>query len=504
MKHSIKNIFGVAAAILMLLGVNVVTEDASVQLPDYKMNSDVVKAENRPVNTLKDFNDAIVDIAEKSNPSVVTITTEKTTQVTQRIPEVYQRFFGLPEGRSREYTRRGLGSGIVVSEDGYILTNNHVVEGTDEITIRLIDGEEVEAEIIGRDPQTDIAVLKVEYDDLQPITLGNSDNAKVGSFVLAIGSPLDENLAHTVSYGIVSARGRNIGLIRNEEGMLGYEDFIQTDAAINPGNSGGALIDMNGELVGVNSAIASRSGGNDGIGFAIPVNLAKRIMDDLIEDGVVSRGYLGLGYAGEVDRTMARAMGLKDIRGFVVGEIVDGEAADKAGVQEDDIVVGLNGDPIKSWVAFRSSIASMRPGDELTLNIIRDGKEIDIPVTLGELEGNETVENRSAEGEDIEELLGFNVTELTEDIKGQLNLSPTDVDGVVVRSISEASNAYERGLRRGAVIVSVKGSQDPRARTVSSPEEFYEEIKRIRKNKDELVLLTTLLGNRKQFVAFEL
>lgn len=505
MRHSVKNIFGVAAAILMLLGVNVVTEDANIQLPDYKMDSDVVRAENRPVNTLKDFNDAIVDIAEKTNPAVVTITTESTTRVTQRYPEMLERFFNLPEnGQQREYTRRGLGSGIVVSEDGYILTNNHVVEGTDEITIQMIDGDEVEAEIIGRDPQTDIAVLKVDYDNLQPIKLGNSDNAKVGSFVLAIGSPLDENLAHTVSYGIVSARGRNIGIIRNEDGMpYGYEDFIQTDAAINPGNSGGALIDMNGELVGVNSAIASRSGGNDGIGFAIPVNLAKRIMDDLIEDGEVSRGYLGLGYAGEVDRTMARAMGLDDTRGFVVGEIVDGEAADRAGIQEDDIVIGLDGEPVRSFISFRAAIATKKPGDQITLTVIRDGKERDIPVTLGELSDGETADTRKVDNEDIDELLGFNVTGLTEDIKNQLDLS-SNTEGVVVSRISESSNAYERGLVRGTVITEIKGSKDERSRNISSPDDFYKEIERIRENDDNLILLTTILGNRKQYVAFEL
>ncbi|MFN1834625.1 Do family serine endopeptidase [Balneola sp. MJW-20] len=506
MRNSIKNTFGIAAAILMLLGVNVVTEDANIRLPDYKLDSEVTRAENRSLNTLKDFNDAIVDIAEKTNPAVVTIKTEKTTQVNQRIPDVFQRFFDMPEnGGTREYTRRGLGSGVVVSDDGYIITNNHVVEGTDEITVGLYNGDEVSARIIGRDPQTDIAVIKVEdTGDLQSIKIGNSDNASVGSFVLAIGSPLDENLAHTVSYGIVSARGRNIGIIRDESGNpYGYEDFIQTDAAINPGNSGGALIDMNGELVGINSAIASRSGGNDGIGFAIPINLAKRIMDDLIDDGVVSRGYLGLGWAGNVDRTMAQALGLKDTRGFLVGEIVDGEAADRAGIEENDIVVGLDGEPVKSFISFRSSIAGKRPGDRIILTVIRDGKEKDITVTLGALEDGATAENPAVENEDMEELLGFNVTELTEDIKNQLELSP-NTNGVVVNRISESSNAAERGLIRGAVISEVKGSKDRNATKINSVEDFYNAIDKIRNNDDDLILLTTIFGNRKQFVAFEL
>lgn len=203
--------------------------------------------------------------------------------------------------------------------------------------------------------------MKINGKNLPAIELGNSDNAKVGSFVLAIGSPLSNDLAHTVSFGIVSARGRSLN------NLTLFGDYIQTDAAINPGNSGGALIDLNGELVGINSAIASRSGGNDGIGFAIPINLAKRIMDDLIDDGEVSRGYLGMNFGGEVDQTMALAMGLDNARGIIVGEVVEDGPSDKAGLRESDIIISLNNEPVRDWDAFRTKICIYKPGDNVNL-----------------------------------------------------------------------------------------------------------------------------------------
>ena len=361
MKSSIKNIFGVAAAIIVILGFNVATDITTIELPF--VETEIETAEEKQITSLKDFNDSIVDIAQKTNPAVVTINTEKTQEIQTIDPFS---FFGNPWGggtqpEMRERTQRGLGSGVIVSEDGYILTNNHVIEGVDEIKIRLFNDDEIDATLIGADPQTDIAVLKIDGKNLPALAIGDSDESKVGAFVLAIGSPLSEDLAHTVSFGIVSARGRNIGIIRNNRG--GYEDFIQTDAAINPGNSGGALIDMDGKLIGINSAIASRSGGNDGIGFAIPINLAKRIMDDLIDDGKVSRGYLGIEFGGEVDRTMAMALGLDQIRGIIIGQVIVNGPSYLAGLRKDDIVVSINDQPVRKWNAFRTKIASLKPGD---------------------------------------------------------------------------------------------------------------------------------------------
>ncbi|WP_103665401.1 Do family serine endopeptidase [Gracilimonas amylolytica] len=490
MNTTVRNIFGVAAAILVLLGFNLATDSSSVSFNTAE-NDKVKSAESRSVNTLQDFNDAIVDIAEKTNPSVVTITTKRTEEV--RVINPFAQFFGNPrdQGETRERTQRGLGSGVIVSEEGYILTNNHVIAETDEITVRMFNGNEVKAELVGTDPQTDIAVLKVEVNDLPAVNMGDSDNLKVGSFVLAIGSPLDESLAHTVSFGIVSARGRSLN------NLTAYGDYIQTDAAINPGNSGGALIDVNGNLVGINSAIASRSGGNDGIGFAIPVNLAKRIMTDLIEDGEVSRGYLGMYTGGEVDQTMARALGLDNIRGVIVGRVEEGGPADKAGLQQQDVIVSLNGEQIRNWDAFRTEIASKKPGDKIELGLIRDGDEIELTVTLGERPEGEVAAADPAQMESMQERLGFTVTGLDGSLRDQLQLD-SDTEGVVVRSISEGSTAYERGLRRGDVITRVKRIE------VSSSSEFYDEVEKAIDAGDEVLLLTVLRNDIEQFIAFEL
>lgn len=494
MTNTVKNIFGVAAAVLVLLGFNFVTDSGTVMLPD--KGEAVESAADKPVASLKDMNDAIVDIAESANPAVVTVKTEVVRE--RRVINPFQQFFGNPQdgGQTREEIRRGLGSGVIVSEDGYLLTNNHVIEGAQEINVRLYNGDEVEAELIGADPQTDIAVLKIDVDNAPALTFGNSDELKVGSFVLAIGSPLNENLAHTVSFGIVSAKGRNIGLLNQG---AGYEDFIQTDAAINPGNSGGALVDMDGNLIGINSAIASRSGGNDGIGFSIPANLAKRIMDDLIEDGEVSRGYLGIYFAGEVDKTMAKGMGLDDARGIIIGRVEEDGPAEKAGLKAEDIIISVNGKEVRNWDSFRSMIAAAQPGEKIDLEVIRDFDKEQFTVILGERPPEETASVPQNENDrNLEEELGFSVTSITPEIAGQLGIE-NDSQGVVVNRVSESSNAYERGLKRGAVITEVKRKK------VSNVAEFNERINELIEAGDEVVLLTIKAPNNlKQYIAFEL
>ena len=445
---------------------------------------------NRPVMHLKDFNDAIVAIAENSNPSVVTITTQRTREV--RMMDPFSMFFGNPNTRenTREYVQRGLGSGVIVSDEGHILTNNHVIENTDEIMVRLYDGQELEATVIGTDPMTDIAVLQVQAGVAPALPLGNSDEAKVGSFVLAIGSPLSEDLAHTVSFGIVSARGRSLNL-------TAYGDYIQTDAAINPGNSGGALVDLNGSLVGINTAIASRSGGNDGIGFAIPIKLAKRIMDDLIDDGSVSRGYLGMYTAGELDPTMADALGLEVSKGVIVGRVEAKGPADKGGLKEEDIIVGLNGEPVQSWDSFRTDIASLQPGEKIQVQVVRDGKPVELAITIGERPEEQTLAVNSANSRDMVEDLGFSVRTLTETLRSELRLSD-EVEGVLVQGIKESSQAYQRGLRNGDVVSAVK------RRSVNTADEFYAEVNRSLEAGDKAILLTVERDNIKQFIAFRM
>ena len=490
MKSNIKNIFGVATAILVLLGLNTATNFSTFNLPF--LNTEILPAEEKELISLKDFNDAIVDIAEKTNPAVVTVNTEKTQEVQLMNPFS---FFGDPRGqiepKTQERTQKGLGSGVIVSEDGLIITNNHVIAGADEIKIRLYNGDEIQAELIGADPQTDIAVLKIDAKNLPAVGLGNSDRAKVGSFVLAIGSPLSETLAHTVSFGIVSARGRSL------DGLTMYGDYIQTDAAINPGNSGGALIDMDGKLIGINSAIASRSGGNDGIGFAIPINLAKRIMDDLMDDGEVSRGYLGI-YPSEVDQIMAEALGMDDVRGILVVEVEKDTPAEKYGLKDKDIIVSINGEKLgdTSSESFRTKIAAFKPGDELLLGVVRDEKEMKISIVLGK-RPDDNIVIKDLPNKSVDQELGFSVEKLTNNIKRQLDLG-NDTQGVIVYNIRQNSKAYERGLRNGDVITAVKKTK------VGNTKGFYEEIRKNIDSESNAILLTVERQNFRLFVAFEL
>jgi len=499
MNQIIKNVSGVILAILAIIGYQyaadqgVLSNSGTVPELTGSGSAEITTAENRSVANLKDLNDGIVEIAEKTNPTVVTVTT--TQKISAQSNPLFE-FFGQPYGGQGERTRRGLGSGVIVSEDGYILTNNHVIENADKVNVRLFNGEEINAEIIGRDPYTDIAVLQVNGQNLPSIEFGNSDKVRVGEFVLAIGSPLNEGLAHTVSFGIVSAKGRSIGLL-GENNVAGFENFIQTDAAINPGNSGGALVDLNGRLIGINSAIASRSGGNDGIGFSIPANIAKRIMEDLIDDGEVSRGYLGIYLGGEVDKTLAKALGLSTTRGFIVGEVVEDGPADRAGLKDQDVIVSLNGEPVKDWAAFRTRISTFKPGDEAVLGIIRDGEEKTITVELGEADFARVSSNTGSEESSVEDKIGFTVTDLNADIRRQLEVE-SSVDGVVVNRIDQGSEAYDRGLRRGDIITQVDREN------VDSPNEFYDEIEKVMDAEQEVVLVTVIRSGVRQFIAFEL
>ena len=481
-------------AISFFIGFNIANDNnsqvtGSNTLPAY--NTEVNPSENIPITSLRDLNDAFVDIAERTNPTVVTITTTQTVSVRQQNPLAF--FFDDPRYRQeREFQRDGLGSGVIVSNDGYIITNNHVIDGAEEIRVILYGGDELEAEIVGTDPASDIAVLRVDSDDLSAISLGNSDEIRVGEMVMAIGSPLDRQFAHTVSKGIVSASGRS------SLGLNQFESYIQTDAAINPGNSGGALVNMDGELIGINTAIASRSGGSQGIGFAIPVNMVRNVMEALIMDGRVTRGYLGISHGGDVDDTMARALGLDQTRGFVIGEVVPDEPADKAGLESGDVVLSINGNNITSWNAFRVEVANSSPGSEITLGIFRDGERMSIDVELGEFEPEGIAESmNNDEMEELKETLGFDVDELTDAIRGQLNLE-SSVQGTIVSAISQSSRPYRQGLRRGDVISQVARQQ------ITSPDEFYGTIRSLMQEGTEAALLRVNRQGRNIFIAIEL
>lgn len=488
-----KSVIAAVAVAFFFIGLNygndTESDSTKSELPTY--NESTQTAGTQRAVTLRDFNNAIVDIAEQANPTVVTINTTQTVRQRQQSP--FSFFFDDPRlDREREFQRQGLGSGVIVSEEGYIITNNHVIDNADEIKVTLFDGEELDAEIVGADPASDIAVLKIDHDDLKAIPLGNSDELRAGEMVFAIGSPLGNQFAHSVSMGIVSASGRS------RLGLNQFENYIQTDAAINPGNSGGPLINVDGELIGINTAIASRSGGNQGLGFAIPINMAQSVMESLITDGRVARGYLGISLGGEVDRTMARALGMNTPRGFVIGDVVEDGPAAAAGLQEGDVVVRLNGNIVRDFYDFRVTIANSAPGTEVEIEVFRDGETQSFTVELGELNPEEVAaEMSTSDEEELRENLGFAVDELTDSIRRQLNLQ-SQAFGVVVSEISEASSAYAQGLRRGDVISQVAGSP------VTQPEEFYGTIQTLIDDGTEVALLRVNRQGRNIFVAFEL
>lgn len=482
------------ALLSFFIGLNIASEkveqDTEVtSLPAY--NTEVNPSENIPVSSLRDLNNAFVNIAERTNPTVVTITTTQTVRMRQQNP--FSFFFNDPRfNEEREFQRSGLGSGVIVSADGYIITNNHVIDGAEEIRVMLFGGAELDAEIVGTDPASDIAVLRVETEELSAISLGNSDEIRVGEMVLAIGSPINPEFAHSVSKGIISASGRS------SLGLSSYESYIQTDAAINPGNSGGALVNMDGELIGINTAIASQSGGNQGIGFAIPVNMVRSVMEALITDGRVTRGYLGINHGGDVDETMSRALGLNSAQGFVIGAVVPDGPADRSGLMSGDVVLSMNGNDITNWTDFRMEIGNSSPGTEVTLGIFRDGERMSVEVELGELDMEGLAETiPTDELDDLRETLGFELDELTDAIRGQLNLN-SSVQGAIVSDISQTSRAYRQGLRRGDVISQVAGQQ------VTIPNEFYSAIRSLVEDGTDAALLRVNRQGRNVFIAIEL
>ncbi len=409
--------------------------------------------------TVKDFNPntAFVEVVKKVRPSIVTIYTTKNIKVPANPWHRFFREFGFENeqqdqqgAEEQEYQQGGLGSGIIISKDGYILTNTHVIKDVDELTVRLVDEEEYKAKVIGTDPTTDVALIKIEAKDLPIAILGNSDQLQVGEWVLAIGSPLELNF--TVTAGIVSALGRDINIIQDRQG-LSIENFIQTDAAINPGNSGGALINIRGEVIGVNSAIATPTGTYIGYGFAIPVNLAKTVVDDFIKYGEVRRGYIGVSIR-PMTPVIAKGVGLEKPRGVFVNDVLKGQAADKAGIKAGDVILEVNGVVMNQPNQVQAKIGSYDPGDKVDVLIWRDGKQKTYQLVLQSREGDAApVAGKREQKESKIENLGMRVKDLTASELKNLDLE----SGVLLQSIQNNSPAYKEGLRGGDVIYKIDG-----------------------------------------------
>ena len=356
----------------------------------------------------------------------------------------FRDFFG--DGIPRERVQQALGSGVIVSGDGYIVTSNHVVSGADEVEVRLSDERVFTAKIIGNDPKSDVAVIKIDAKDLPVIKIGKSSNLRIGSYVLALGNPY--GLAGTVTHGIISALGRS-GL-----GITEYENFIQTDAPINPGNSGGALVNMDGELIGINTAILSQTGGNIGIGFAIPVDLVMDIVESLRKYGRVVRGWLGV-TVQEITPEIAEAMELKTPRGVLIADVIKGSPAAEAGIRQGDVVVSINGKEVNDPSALQFLVSEIAPGTKVPVTVIRNGSRKSVTVTIGDLSEAE-VPRDTYLVEDNRFLEGARIAELSPPLRESLEV-PNNVDGVVVAGVESNSPASSTGLRPGDVIVAING-----------------------------------------------
>jgi serine protease Do len=443
------------------------------------------------LDVLRETGSAFSEIAETALPAVVFVNVESTIEVPhRRYRHPFEQFFGreyfhgygLPEEdeQARKYHKQGQGSGFIISKDGYILTNNHVVDGADRITVTLGDGREFVAKLVGTDPKSEVGLIKIEDgDDLPYLALGDSDALEVGEWVLAAGNPF--GLSQTVTAGIVSAKERD------EVGIAEYGSFIQTDAAINPGNSGGPLLNIQGEVVGINTAIYTRTGGYMGIGFAIPINQAVRIKDQLIKYGKVSRSVLGI-YIQEVDEDLAVSFGLEEKGGILISQIIEGSAAEEAGMQEGDIIVDMDGHAVGRVGAFRNRVAATPPNSRVELRVFRDGEYRAIVAITKELEGD--AESGEKLAPELYDRLGLTVENLDEATARRLGLA--EEQGVLITEVQQGEAAWRVGLQPGQVITSVNRQM------VGDKEAFMEALKLTGENRRVLFLVTD--GRSSRFV----
>jgi serine protease Do len=439
---------------------------------------------------------SFADLAEELSPAVVNISTATVVKEGEAQhpfggedspfreffgDEFFKRFFG-DRGSQRPFKQRSLGSGFIINSDGYIITNNHVVAEADEVVVILEGGDEYPAKVLGTDEKTDIALIKIEpKNGLPTCRLGDSDKARVGDWVLAIGNPF--GLGHTVTAGIISAKGREIG-------AGAYDDFIQTDAAINPGNSGGPLFDTAGNVVGINSAIFSRSGGNQGIGFAIPINLVKAIVSQLEEKGTVTRAWLGV-LIQQITPEIQESLELKARAGALVADVVKGGPADKAGIQRGDVIVRFDGQIVESQHELPTMVAYLPVNTEVKVVVLRDGKEKTFKITLEEMTDEAVASGPAKKDEELKEEMGFSVQSLTPELVKQLDLD--SADGVFITSVEPGSPAAEAGLRRGDVILEVD------RKIIEDIKVLSEVMEKAKKKKSVLFLVNR--GGRTIFIA---
>ncbi len=433
---------------LALGGAVVVAGSALAFTQKNKAESDTppvnVAVDERPVARDATGRTSFAPIVKKVGPGVVKVfvtTKAHNTSLNGVPPEMddfMRRFFGdqfggrVPRRNFGIPRQEGIGSGVIVTQDGYILTNNHVVDGADEVKVALQDGREFTAKVIGRDPKTDVAVIKISANNLPAVPMADSDKVEVGDIVLAVGNPF--GIGQTVTTGIVSATGRG-GAVG-----LDYEDFIQTDAAINPGNSGGALVDVEGRLIGINTAILSRSGGNQGIGFAIPANMARDVMSGLVKEGHVTRGYLGVRLQ-EVTPPLARQFKLQDARGAIVGDVLPNSPAEKAGIQSGDVILEFNGKKVTDPRHLKLEAARVQPGETVPVRILRDGQTRKLEVKVKEMPGSETLaKNDKPASPDNGTLNGVTVSDLNREARQELN-APENLKGAVITEVQPDSPA---------------------------------------------------------------
>jgi serine protease Do len=464
--------FRKASLFLLLLAFSVFAissckKTASVEIPDIP----ATRAQNTaPAPVLADGSrTSYADVVDRVAPAVVKVSIEhKVKAPSQQFPfsgdpSLRDFFKGMPgQGgqEQRPQIERGLGSGVIVSADGTILTNHHVIDGADRIKVEMNDNKTYDAKVVGSDPPSDLAVLKIDAQNLPYLTLGDSDKVRVGDIVLAIGNPL--GIGQTVTAGIISAKGRRTGL---SDGS--FEDFLQTDAPINRGNSGGALVNLNGELVGINSQILSpggAAGGNIGIGFSIPSNMSKSVMEQLLKDGKVHRGQLGV-VIQNITEDLAKSLSLQDTRGVIVSEVKSGSAADKAGVKRGDVITAINGDKIEDSNTLRNKVAGTTPGSEITLTILRNGSQQDIKTKLDEF-NSESVkrgapdEESDGNGDKSSDngKLGLELQPLSPDLAKRLQV-PADSHGMVVTDVDPQGPGAEAGMQQGDVIIEINKQQ---------------------------------------------